>query len=466
MDKTLRSILWILVSLVLLSSFTAGWFFIAKEELSDEYVSLEDLFKTSMDRLNREITSLDEENVDLKARLDVVSMELSSLETRNEDLEYKYKKLSKEKEALNKDLARAKKGKYFLEKRLKDVESDYFVSDLLRQKVVMEVELKKLKEAFLPKELHIEELKGDRKDLESQLSKAYEENLLAKNKFEDATKVSEILSRDLLKEKDRNVKAKGEFEARQAENQILKLKLAELESTANRFNRLVAEKENADLRFSQLKRILKSKLAEIESTVDEFNRLVIEKGNADLKFTQLRKELEQKDQELERIKLAFREKSYQSEKLRDLRLAQLRKELEQKDQELERIKLAFSEKARQSEEIRAEAYHAPSEVELPPIFLQNSQLDNTAISSPIDRINMGTSLKGRIVAVNSEHNFVVIDMGRQNGIETGEEFEIYRGQAYIGLVEVIQMRDRISACDIKDVKGGRSLKIDDMIVAR
>ena len=395
MDKTLRSILWILVSLVLLSSFTAGWFFIAKEELSDEYVSLEDLFKTSMDRLNREITSLDEENVDLKARLDVVSMELSSLETRNEDLEYKYKKLSKEKEALNKDLARAKKGKYFLEKRLKDVESDYFVSDLLRQKAVMEVELKKLKEAFLPKELQIEELKGDRKDLEFQISKAYEENLLAKNKFEDATKVSEILSRDLLKEKDRNVKAKGEFEARQAENQILKLKLAELESTANRFNRLVAEKENADLRFSQLKR-----------------------------------------------------------------------ELEQKDQELEKIKLAFSEKARQSEEIRAEAYHAPSEVELPPIFLQNSQLDNTAISSPIDRINMGTSLKGRIVAVNSEHNFVVIDIGRQNGIETGEEFAIYRGQAYIGLIEVIQMRDRISACDIKDVKGGRSLKIDDMIVAR
>ena len=395
MDKTLRSILWILVSLVLLSSFTAGWFFIAKEELYDEYVSLEDLFKTSMDRLNREITSLDGENVDLKARLDVVSMELSSLETRNEDLEYKYKKLSKEKEALNKDLARAKKGKYFLEKRLKDVESDYFVSDLLRQKAVMEVELKKLKEAFLPKELQIEELKGDRKDLEFQISKAYEENLLAKNKFEDATKVSEILSRDLSKEKDRNIKAKGEFEARQAENQILKLKLAELESTANRFNRLVAEKENADLRFSQLKR-----------------------------------------------------------------------ELEQKDQELEKVKLAFSEKARQSEEIRAEAYHAPSEVELPPIFLQNSQLDNTAISSPIDRINMGTSLKGRIVAVNSEHNFVVIDMGRQNGIETGEEFAIYRGQAYIGLIEVIQMRDRISACDIKDVKGGRSLKIDDMIVAR
>ena len=79
---------------------------------------------------------------------------------------------------------------------------------------------------------------------------------------------------------------------------------------------------------------------------------------------------------------------------------------------------------------------------------------------------MGTSLKGRIVAVNSEHNFVVIDIGKQDGIETGEEFDIYRGQAYIGLIEVIQMRDRISACDIKDVKGGRSLKIDDMIVAR
>ena len=111
MDKTLRSILWILVSLVLLSSFTAGWFFIAKEELYNEYVSLEDLFKTNVERLNREIVSLDEENGDLKSRLAAVSRELSSLETRNEDLESKYKKLSKEKEALNKDLARVKKGK-------------------------------------------------------------------------------------------------------------------------------------------------------------------------------------------------------------------------------------------------------------------------------------------------------------------------------------------------------------------
>ena len=197
MDKTLRSILWILVSLVLLSSFTAGWFFIAKEELYDEYVSLEDLFKTNMERLNREIVSLDEEKGDLKSRLNAMSRELSSLETRNEELKSKYKKLSKEKEALNKDLARVKKGKFFLEKRLKETESDYFVSDLLRQKVVMEVELKKLKEAFLPKELQIEELKKDKKDLEFQLSKAYEENLLAENKFEDATRVSEILSKDL-----------------------------------------------------------------------------------------------------------------------------------------------------------------------------------------------------------------------------------------------------------------------------
>ena len=32
MDKTLRSILWVLVALVLLSSFSAGWFFVAKEK--------------------------------------------------------------------------------------------------------------------------------------------------------------------------------------------------------------------------------------------------------------------------------------------------------------------------------------------------------------------------------------------------------------------------------------------------
>ena len=55
MDKTLRSILWVLVGLVVLSSFSTAWFFLAKEKLYNEYTSLEELFKNTMEKLNSEL---------------------------------------------------------------------------------------------------------------------------------------------------------------------------------------------------------------------------------------------------------------------------------------------------------------------------------------------------------------------------------------------------------------------------
>ena len=65
MDKTLRSILWILVGLVVLSSFSTAWFFLSKERLYNEYTNLEELFKATMDKLSTEITLANHEKTEL-----------------------------------------------------------------------------------------------------------------------------------------------------------------------------------------------------------------------------------------------------------------------------------------------------------------------------------------------------------------------------------------------------------------
>jgi len=137
-----------------------------------------------------------------------------------------------------------------------------------------------------------------------------------------------------------------------------------------------------------------------------------------------------------------------------------------KGQEIERLKIALEDKNRFTKELRAEAYHAPDEVELPPIVLQRGNEEYSRFTaSPLEEIERDESiLKGRIVTVNREHNFVVIDLGRQNDMGEGAGFGVYRDGKEIGSIESIQVRERIAACDIKDVKKGFYIEIDDIVI--
>ncbi|MFA4991185.1 MAG: hypothetical protein WC569_01205 [Candidatus Omnitrophota bacterium] len=299
MDRTLRSIIWILVVLVVLSSFSTAWFFAAKEQIYGDYLKLEDLFKASVDKLNQNIASINKEKVELKSKLDQVEKELRTLEARNNDIKSLYESALEEKGYLTRELASVKKGKVFLENKIKEMESDMYVVNLLA-----------------PKDEEIERLKG----------------------------------------------------------------------------------ENA--------------------------------GMGD-------------------------------------KIAKLEKDLSNKDKELEDIKVVFQDKSRETAQLRAEAYHTRDEVDLPPIVV-NSQPQKTArLTTPsFERLNISPGLKGRIVTVNKEHNFVVIDLGKQDGVEIGNMFNVYRGDSLLGFVEVIQTRDRIAAADIKDLKQGLDIEINDIVVKR
>ena len=73
----------------------------------------------------------------------------------------------------------------------------------------------------------------------------------------------------------------------------------------------------------------------------------------------------------------------------------------------------------------------------------------------------GSTLMGKVMAVNKENNFVIIDLGEEAGVKVGDAFRIYRKDKPIANVEVIQVRRNISACDIK--KQGVVIKIGDTV---
>ena len=396
MDRSLRSILWILVALVVLSSVTAGWFFITKERLYAAYTDLEGLFRATVERLNMELSSVTKENVELNAKLEAVHKEFSSLESRHADLRSQYQGLLDEKDELKRELGKVKKGKYFVEKKLKDMESDRFLARLLEEKTSLDVELARLKGSLAPKEEEIENLKRENMDLGVRLAKVIERNDYLASKLEDSKKVAEILSRDVLSAKDAKEGYEQQFETMRAESQILKTKVVEFEKTSLTAANLLAEKENAQLKASSLER-----------------------------------------------------------------------EIGRKNEEIEQLKVAIGDRGRGIKELRAEAYHSPQEVELPPIVLQRQDYGSSRNAvSALEQITRPGSLEGKIVTVNREHSFVVIDLGEDAGVGIGTVFNVYRDNLWIGSIESIQTRQKISACDIKDVKENFSIEISDIVVKR
>ncbi len=86
-------------------------------------------------------------------------------------------------------------------------------------------------------------------------------------------------------------------------------------------------------------------------------------------------------------------------------------------------------------------------VELPAIIVkpqgkEEAPADKNAVAKP----------SGSILEVNRENGFVIIDLGQEIGVKPGDVFRVYRqGQdSPIATLGVIQVRQKISACDIKE----------------
>jgi hypothetical protein len=92
-------------------------------------------------------------------------------------------------------------------------------------------------------------------------------------------------------------------------------------------------------------------------------------------------------------------------------------------------------------------------VELPPIIVRPTATEEPGPASG--------SFTCKIIAVNKESNFVVIDLGADAGVKVGDTFQVYRDGGLIAALQVIQIRRGIAACDIK--KGSIPLKVGDTV---
>ncbi len=164
---------------------------------------------------------------------------------------------------------------------------------------------------------------------------------------------------------------------------------------------------------------------------------------------------------LRQLRTLVNRKAFLDKKVQDLqqgkssiekRLTETEKMLADKSSKIEALKNQLDAvKGGKATELDRESQEA---VELPAIVVRSGSVADKGQAQIQE-------FPGKILAVNLESNFVVIDLGTSAGVEIGDIFNVYSDGQSIGTISVIQTRAGISACDIR--KMSTPLKIGDSV---
>lgn len=94
------------------------------------------------------------------------------------------------------------------------------------------------------------------------------------------------------------------------------------------------------------------------------------------------------------------------------------------------------------EEAPSNLTSASSNVELSPIVVRSQGQEKASV--PPEGL-----YSGKVININAANNFVIVDIGENQGIEKGASLHVWRGGEDIATLEVIQTRANVSAADIK-----------------
>ena len=84
---------------------------------------------------------------------------------------------------------------------------------------------------------------------------------------------------------------------------------------------------------------------------------------------------------------------------------------------------------------------------------------------PMSRSTIGAvNLRGRIVQVNEDYRFAVINLGSTDGVKKGMIFTVFQKDEEAAKIKVGKVRRHISACDIQLVYTGRGIGAGDMVM--
>jgi prefoldin subunit 5 len=73
--------------------------------------------------------------------------------------------------------------------------------------------------------------------------------------------------------------------------------------------------------------------------------------------------------------------------------------------------------------------------------------------------------EGQVIVVNREYDFIVMNLGKNNGLEIGQQFQIVRGEEVLGWVKVEKVYDELAAAAILPQSNKEQIREGDVVKA-
>jgi len=113
-------------------------------------------------------------------------------------------------------------------------------------------------------------------------------------------------------------------------------------------------------------------------------------------------------------------------------------------------------------------------VDQPTVELDRVVVTDPSMAGSSDMLPLGalqpagsqiSSVQGQVIVINREYDFVVINMGRNQGLQIGQEFQVFRGERALGRVKVEKIYDELSAAAILPETDKDALREGDLVKA-
>ncbi|RJO65635.1 MAG: hypothetical protein C4540_00615 [Candidatus Omnitrophota bacterium] len=199
--------------------------------------------------------------------------------------------------------------------------------------------------------------------------------------------------------------------------------------------------------LSSKQRVVQAELESAKKTIVDFEsklkayELQIENLTEDLDMEKTAKEESLK--KVSQLKIALELQEKQRSALEE-KVTQAQDEVKKFKEELKDLQL---KKGELEEKLRGVQANAPSagDVELGKIVIGPEGEELVGFDQEVLAQPRGNVLEGKVLTLNKEYDFVVINLGSKDGVKINNVFSVYRENAYLGDVKIDKLHDSMSA---------------------
>jgi len=243
-----------------------------------------------------------------------------------------------------------------------------------------------------------------------------------------------------------------------------------------RTKNIALQEDLEDLNMKQ--KITETKLTESQEKVTELemklqdsdNKLQESQGQIDTLSKNLEQEKSGKENLLAQVDLLKKDLEEQKKSKADLEtnLTQAENDLKKMQAQLEELGAKKSELEQRLKDIEAKSEQTQGDkgVELGKIVVNPESQAGAGAQTLKGAETPSSGLEGKVLVINKDYNFVVINLGIADGVKIGDIFAVYNNNKQIGDVRVEKIHDTMSAAGFISTETKAKVREGDKVVQK